>query len=51
MFQTEPSQSQSKEAAPLTMGIIKVPRGVLIDCGNKKKEVVSLNIVLQRCKK
>ncbi|KAJ8722148.1 hypothetical protein PYW08_004550 [Mythimna loreyi] len=48
---TEPSKSQSEGAQIQTMGVIKVPRGVLIDCGNKKKEVVSLNIVLQRCQK
>lgn len=53
ILQTGPSQSQSmksKQDAPTTLGIIKVPRGVLIDCGNKKKDVVSLNIVLQKCK-
>lgn len=52
-MQTEPSDSpQSQQSPPVTtMGVIKVPCGVLIDCGKKKKEVVSLNIVLQRCQK
>lgn len=44
------TESQHKEA-PVTMGIIRVPKGVLLDCGAKKKEVVSLNIVLQKCTK
>lgn len=46
-FQHDPIKPKPPKD-PQMLGVIKIPKGVLVKSGSKKREVVSLNLVLQK---
>lgn len=51
MHKKETNQHQIKTSEPTALGIIRIPCGVVLESGKKRREPVSLNITVQKIEK